>query len=90
MSEWSFDKTITTVKKYNIYSMMSNFLRYNKQFRSLRPDKSGICEICDTPFKEDEIMVLALNKGKEGNLLICDICCKKAIEKGVPCTDRQK
>jgi superfamily II helicase len=89
MVEWNFEKPITNVKKYSIYGMMANFLKNDKQFRNIRPDKKGKCELCNKFFADNEYMTLALNKGKDGNLLICDSCRDEAIENGVSCNYRK-
>lgn len=88
LGEWKFTKEEVVTHRFNIYGMMANFLKNDEEFRAIRPDKNGKCELCDKPFEDGEYMTLALNKKKD-NLLICDSCRDEAIKNGVSCNFRK-
>ncbi len=40
MSDWEIEIPITVVKRYSIYGMIGNFLKYDNTFRLIRPDET--------------------------------------------------
>lgn len=81
---WTFEKQQIVTQKVAIYGLMANYLVYNNAFRSIRPDKKGVCELCDKRFADNAPMHLALNS-ESGNLFLCDVCKDEAIANGVRC-----
>ena len=66
---YTFERT--TVKRYEVYHVMLNFMKY-EVFARVRVDKP-VCEMCDKSHKPEEFVHLALMK-KHGNMLICGAC----------------
>ena len=70
-----FEKKFT--ETYEVSRVWLDFMNY-KSFSRVRKDKPE-CEFCDTPFKLEDNLNLAMTKG---NKLICDSCAKVAVENG--------
>ncbi len=75
-------KTITNIG-LNMFPFTADFTRIRYQ------EKDKQCHLCGTPFKDNEMLSLAMVKG-EKNHLICEDCTNLLINQGVPFVDKGK
>lgn len=75
------------IHRTEVNVVSKNYLKFDKRFRELRPDKT-CCELCREKFADEEHFHIAFTN--KGNKLICNECAEIAQERGSKVTEWPK